>query len=363
MDNYPDKDITLYAPKARIIVVDDNNMNLKVITKLLKATKIQIDEAESGSLCLEMLNKKHYDLVLMDHLMPMMDGVEALHRIREMDSWNRHVKVIALTANTNPGAGEFYINEGFADYIQKPVKPNVLKSVILKFLDPELLESHELEVVDDTSDDAEKLREYFKTLPAIEGMDWELAVSHFNDAETMKSTLHDFYKTATRDAGRLNLLLNSLHVGEDIDRYRICVHSMKSIARLVGLAELADKAQKLEDAAQKNDIQYINDNHMLFVDSWMEYKARVAPYIGNVNVHSDIDRDTLIGHLDRLASASEMLDVDVMDPVAKVLEEYNLTWEGGQEKLDNLLAAVVDLDTDTIFTLVNELKAECMREF
>jgi len=363
MDNYPDKDIILYAPKARIIVVDDNNMNLKVITKLLKATKIQVDEAESASLCLEMLNKKHYDLVLMDHMMPMMDGIEALHRIREMDSWNRHVKVIALTANTDPNAGELYSKEGFEDFILKPVKPDVLKSIILKHLDSELLEKHEADTEDELPDNADKLKEYTDTLPQIEGLDWELAISHFNDPETMRATLHDFYMTATRDAGRLNMLFNSLCVGEDITRYRICVHSMKSIGRLVGMTGLADKAQALEEAAEREDVQYIKDNHENFVDSWMEYKSRVTPYIINGNVQSDIDRDTLIGHFDRLASASEMLDVDVMDPVAKVLEDYRLTWDGGQEKLDNLLAAVVDLDTDTIFRLVNELKAECMREF
>lgn len=372
INEYPEKEKNLYAPKASIMVVDDNSMNLKVITKLLQATGIQIEVAESGSICLEKLGLKHYDIIFMDHMMPMMDGIEAFHRIREMDTCNKDVTVIALTANTDPNAREMYISEGFADYLLKPVKPEMLKSLIVKYLNPDLFEYVQENAL---TDNEHSQTEHSQTehslieqkeqeeLHYIEGLDWKVAESHFNDREIMWDTLRNFYITLTKEAGQLSILFNSLCVGEEITRYRICVHSMKSISRLVGLVELSDMAQKLEEAAESNNVKFIYDNHDGFVERWMSYHDKLKPFFEVANVNREINKNEFIGHLERLANASLMLEVDIMDSVAKALESYSLEWDGGQEKLNNLLAAVVDLDTDTIATLTDELKLECMNEF
>lgn len=367
INEYPEKEKNLYAPKASIMVVDDNSMNLKVITKLLQATGIQTEVAESGSICLEKLGLKHYDIIFMDHMMPMMDGIEAFHRIREMDTCNKDVTVIALTANTDPNAREMYISEGFADYLLKPVKPEMLKALIVKYLNPDLFEDVQENTLTDNehSQTEHSLIEQKEQeeLPYIEGLDWKVAESHFNDREIMWDTLRNFYITLTKEAGQLSILFNSLCVGEEITRYRICVHSMKSISRLVGLVELSDMAQKLEEAAESNNVKFIYDNHNGFVERWMSYHDKLKPFFEVANVNREINKIEFIGHLERLANASLMLEVDIMDSVAKALESYSLEWDGGQEKLNNLLAAVVDLDTDTIATLTDELKLECMNEF
>lgn len=377
INEYPEKEKNLYAPKASIMVVDDNSMNLKVITKLLQATGIQIEAAESGSICLEKLGLKHYDIIFMDHMMPMMDGIEAFHRIREMDTCNKDVTVIALTANTDPNAREMYISEGFADYMLKPVKPEMLKALIVKYLNPDLFEDApepaltdgEHSQADHSQADYSQIENSLNNqkeqeeLPYIEGLDWKVAESHFNDREIMWDTLRNFYITLTKEAGQLSILFNSLCVGEEITRYRICVHSMKSISRLVGLVELSDMAQKLEEAAESNNVKFIHDNHDGFVERWMSYRDKLKPFFEVANVYREINKNEFIGHLERLANASLMLEVDIMDSVAKALESYSLDWESGQEKLNNLLAAVVDLDTDTIATLTDELKLECMNEF
>lgn len=130
-----DKKDKFTAPHARILVVDDVKMNLNVVRLLLKNTGIQIDLAASGDECLKYTLMKRYDVILMDHMMPIMDGIEALHRIREQaDGLNTDTPVVALTANALVGAQEMYLSEGFVSYLSKPVKGTDLEECLLKIL-------------------------------------------------------------------------------------------------------------------------------------------------------------------------------------------------------------------------------------
>ncbi len=130
-----DKRDKFTAPHARILVVDDVKMNLNVVRLLLKNTGAQIDLASSGEECLKFTMMKSYDVILMDHMMPIMDGIEALHRIRQQgDGLNVDTPVVALTANAIVGAQEMYIEEGFVSYLSKPVKSTDLEECLLKLL-------------------------------------------------------------------------------------------------------------------------------------------------------------------------------------------------------------------------------------
>ena len=130
-----DKKDKFTAPHARILVVDDVKMNLNVVRLLLKNTGIQIDLASSGEECLKYTLLKRYDAILMDHMMPIMDGIETLHKVREQaDGLNTETPVIALTANALVGAQEMYLSEGFVSYISKPVKGIDLEECLLKVL-------------------------------------------------------------------------------------------------------------------------------------------------------------------------------------------------------------------------------------
>ena len=128
----------LYAPNAKVLVVDDNKMNLHVVKALLKNTGIQLDLVEGGTQCLASCKEKQYDLILMDHMMPEPDGVETLHLIRaDETNINRDTEVIVLTANAIAGAEEEYRKEGFADYLSKPVDSAKLEEVLAKHLKSE----------------------------------------------------------------------------------------------------------------------------------------------------------------------------------------------------------------------------------
>ena len=128
------------APEAHVLVVDDNHMNLVVLRGLLKRTKMQVDLAKSGKQCLELTREKKYDIILMDHMMPEMDGVETLHIMRnEEDNPNKDGIVIALTANAVAGCREMYLGYGFNDYVAKPVQPDKLEELFCIYLPQRLI--------------------------------------------------------------------------------------------------------------------------------------------------------------------------------------------------------------------------------
>ncbi|MGN0413197.1 MAG: ATP-binding protein [Lachnospiraceae bacterium] len=130
-----------YAPDAKILVVDDNEMNLKVFLGLLKKHGMQIDTAKSGKECLERIEKNAYHIIFMDHLMPEMDGVETLKQIRELKTnQSKDAVIIILTANAVSGAREMFLQEGFDDYLSKPIIVAKLEKMIRNYLPPDLLQ-------------------------------------------------------------------------------------------------------------------------------------------------------------------------------------------------------------------------------
>ena len=128
------------APHAKLLVVDDNSMNLTLLKALLKRTKIQVDTAISGKVCLELTEKQKYDMILMDHMMPELDGVETLYLLRaDQNNPNKDTIVVALTANAVEGSREMYLEYGFNDYFSKPIQADKLDELLLNYLPKSLV--------------------------------------------------------------------------------------------------------------------------------------------------------------------------------------------------------------------------------
>jgi CheY-like chemotaxis protein len=127
------------APKAKVLAVDDNNMNLVVVKNLLKSTEIRIDLAHSGQECLDKVRNEFYDVILLDHMMPEMDGTECLRILKDQKLINK-TPVIALTANALSGAKEEYMRLGFDDYLSKPIVPLELENMLKHWLPGWLIE-------------------------------------------------------------------------------------------------------------------------------------------------------------------------------------------------------------------------------
>ena len=120
--------------------MDDNRVNITVAKGLLKRLKVQFDSAISEQECLAKFGKNDYDIILLDHMMPVMDGVETLHRLQETERYRRKMPVvIALTANAVTGAREKYLEEGFTDYLSKPIDHKKLEEMIRTYLPEDMI--------------------------------------------------------------------------------------------------------------------------------------------------------------------------------------------------------------------------------
>ena len=132
------------APGARILAVDDNRVNITVVRGLLRRLKVQFDSATSGQECLDKFAKNDYDIILLDHMMPVMDGVQTLHRMQETERFRQNAPaVIAMTANAVIGAREKYLEEGFTDYLSKPIGHKSLEEMIRAYLPEEMIRYNE----------------------------------------------------------------------------------------------------------------------------------------------------------------------------------------------------------------------------
>ncbi len=138
------EEIAFTAPEARILVVDDNKVNLVVAKGLIRETKIQVDSVLSGAEALEKIKTEKYHIILLDHMMPVMDGMETIKKMREQEeNASREAAVIALTANAISGSREMYLAAGFDDYLSKPINAARYKEMICKYLPPELIHMQE----------------------------------------------------------------------------------------------------------------------------------------------------------------------------------------------------------------------------
>lgn len=129
------------APQARILAVDDNRVNITVAKGLLKRLKVQFDSATSGQECLDKFEQNDYDMILLDHMMPVMDGVETLHHLEQTARFQQKAPaVIAMTANAVMGAREEYLQEGFTDYLSKPIDYKKLEEMVRNYLPEEMIQ-------------------------------------------------------------------------------------------------------------------------------------------------------------------------------------------------------------------------------
>ncbi len=255
---------SFWAPDAEILVVDDVPMNLDVFRALLKKTKINIDTATSGKECLKMLESKKYHMIFMDHMMPEMDGVEALRRIREMvGNPNADIPIIALTANAIMGAEEQYLSLGFADYVSKPVRGKVLEKVVVRFLPKEL-------VKDAKEEEKQKVNNDKTLLERLDFLDVKAGVGYCGYSEDLYGEIVNTYVN-----NPCYEQLQNLYETKNWEEYRIQVHALKSTSKTIGAQMLSDQALHLETAAKQNDVDYIERRHDKMMKAYKELLEKI----------------------------------------------------------------------------------------
>ena len=286
---------TISVKKAGILVVDDNDMNLKVCSNLLKLMNIKPDVASSGMEAIECMKRSTYDIVLLDHMMPKMDGIETLKKLKEEGLVPEETTVIVLTANAVVGAREMYLEAGFDDYLSKPIAVKELEKKLVKYLPAEAFTEEEPAADDKKAAAAESGDEFFEFVPeedagplypgtdtkeaaggehgaflsclAEQGIRVEEGIGFAaGDVDFYMEMLEEFCRGSAEKAERLN----GYFAEENMKDYEVLVHAMKSNAGSVGAEELQAMALRLEEAAAEGRMDIIKAEHKAFMDRYKD---------------------------------------------------------------------------------------------
>ena len=281
------------APGAKILAVDDNRSNLTIVKLFLKRTGIVPDLCGDGKRAVELCREKKYDLILLDHMMPAPDGIETLHNIRsDAKSLNKDTKAVVLTANAVAGSRQMYMDEGFDDYLTKPLDSKILEQTVKNMLPAEKVREVTAAVDDDGYDD----KEIYEFAPigessvrsaasdglkdkmaAIEGVDIDIAFTYCGGSEEMLAVIMgDAVEEGKERIVRMRKALEE----EDYESYRIDSHSVKSSMAILGMKELSERARKNEFAARDGDKAFIRKDSEAFVAAYEKAVNAMADILG-----------------------------------------------------------------------------------
>ena len=283
----------LFAPSAKILVVDDNEMNRKVAVNLMKLNGFVPDLAESGEQAIEQVKKKAYHIIFLDHMMPGMDGVETLAKMKAERLLTKKTTVIALTANAVSGARETYLNAGFDDYLSKPIEVEMLEQKLAEYLPRESVKWKEEQenpglAQEETYDPAEEILEFapleFGTDTAgkdngirleeleKEGINVESALAYCGmDADFYIELLGEFIAAYDEKQRELEVAYWS----KDWHTFEVTVHALKSTAKTIGAGELSVEAEKFEKAAGQQNSEWLVENYAEFARRYEKTKDRI----------------------------------------------------------------------------------------
>ncbi len=328
IEDYHEKFI---APMGRILIVDDNAMNLAVAQGLLKGTRLQIDVAASGEECLELIKRKTYHLICMDHMMPVMDGVQTLHTIRALEgNPSRDIPVIALTANAVAGAREFYLKEGFQDYLTKPIDADKFENMLIEYLpDNVVYLTNNREVSDEFEpQDAEEF-DIRESQLYLMGFNLRNGLRYMGgDKSLYGKVLHDFHSILQEKETALKDFLQK----GDMPGYTIIVHSLKGNARSVGADDLADEAFELEKMAKAGQLEDVTVR---------------SPILFSMMKNM---RNSLRVYLETEAAEEEKVQA------GETVTEEKITEEEWVRALQELAARLDDFDGESAASKLRELK-------
>lgn len=283
-------DTYLYAPDARVLVVDDNDMNLKVIRSLMKRNGIIPDVANSGVQCIDAVKVKDYDIVFLDHMMPGMDGIETLHHMRSGSIIGDSTIVIALTANAISGAREMYIKEGFVDYLSKPVDVNRLEKILIKYLPASKVNYKEGEETNsqqvdekiehtlstETKNDLEEIAVEAEITQDDKLINYEIGLKYSaGDDEIYREIAQGYLDEADTKLEKLD----TYYEAKDWKNYSIIAHSIKSTSLTIGAEALSELAKEHEYASREGREAYIDSTYFQLLELYQGVLVELKDYI------------------------------------------------------------------------------------
>ncbi|MBR2401224.1 MAG: response regulator [Lachnospiraceae bacterium] len=332
------------APEAKVLVVDDVEMNRKVFKALLKRTQMQVYEAVSGEECLKILEEQNFDVIFMDHMMPEMDGIETKHEISKR-GLAIGVPIIMLTANAILSDREKYIEEGFDDFLSKPILLNKLEQILRKYLPKEL-------IVEENSNKIEDEKEQME-LPRMDEFHFDYALSLVQEKELLYKFLQDFKRSLEVVPGKLETLYAEILQEAGIDNYRSEVHALKSTSATVGALLLSQIARLLEIAAIEKDLEKIHILHPILLTELAKHKERIDEALPSTE--GEEAEEVEVEYLDMLKAALEMEDYSVADFIISQIRSKQYSQQV-QVLVDTLADQVFNLQAQEALYTIEKIK-------
>lgn len=256
-----------FAPKAKVLIVDDSQQNLQVLASLLQRTGMQLDKAGSGLECIEKVRSKKYHLIFLDYMMPEMDGMETFHKLREEEN-GQEVPIIAITADVSTGIRQKFLSEGFADYLSKPVMWDRLEEILLQFIPANLI-SREKDAREEWQIEEKQILELKQKMKQ-----WDIELSEglrllsgsISQYRRLTELFVEYYvpnkEQLIQSFERLQQTQN------EIKNMTGLLHTLKSNARAIGAIELYELSFTMEKKGKLQDVNYINKAIPLLFFEW-----------------------------------------------------------------------------------------------
>ena len=367
------ENMRMICPGVRVLVVDDEPMNLMVAQGILSDYRMAVETAESGSEAIERCEKEDFDLLFLDHMMPKMDGVETLHRIRKLlEETKRDITAIAFTANAVSGAREMFYREGFDEFISKPIETLELERVLRNVLPKTKLAYVSALKLKQPSGIAR--REEQKMAPEMRQMDvpsdWlgRLRQGGVNTVAGLQYSREDaaFYRQVVEkfmgDYEKNYKKLSEFYREKDMENYRISVHALKSTSKMIGADVFSGKAKAAEDAAKNLDTVYLDTHHGALLDAYGQLinmlKASLAGDAltdEQAATGTTVSKEELCVGLSELADCLKTFEADRAEDILKKLCETVCDGQEVSELLSEIRTDIDDFEMDAAEKKVQDL--------
>lgn len=337
-DDTDEKEFDFIAPEAKILIVDDNAVNLTVAEGLLEPLKMQVDTVTSGKAAIDKIAESHYDIIFMDHMMPELDGVETTHIIRRFHPEYNDVPIIALTANAVDGTKEMFCREGMNDFVAKPIELRMLAAKVRQWLPIEKIQKAYY---------TQNLNKNTKRTDnvVIGDLDIKAAMGLLVSEELFWKVLKVYHHSIDKKAK----LIKSMEEQEDWTGYTIEVHALKNSSKQIGANSLSEKAAAMEKAGNARDAVTIHGCTDEMLEQYLAYLPVLEPFCADEQEDTaekgNISDDVRQNCFSKMRSALDDLDMDQMEEVIEEMNKYHYeTWQ--QDLFAELKEAVEDIDVD-----------------
>ncbi len=344
--------IDFTTSEATALVVDDNEVNLRVAQGLLESYNIKCSTATSGIQCLNILKEERFDIIFLDHMMPVMDGMETLRQMRNMN--NRSIDdtpVIALTASVEDGIKEKFLEAGFTGYISKPINIGQLEEVLKEFIGSKIVDNSAIYSTEQKMSVPEDL--VIKGIDIAEGLK-----SCSGKVDKYIDLLEVAYESGAKKIG----IMNSAVIRKDYKTYLIEVHALKSASGMLGAFQLQDMAARQEAELKSDNYNSVHQEVNEVIDAYQNLLTNIGDFLkmrrkqGKLNSKKELTADELLNMAERVKKYIEDYEDQIALEQLEIMTEYQMD-ESDREIIRKTIAALKLYDYDEAVNMLQRLES------